>query len=348
MANHRGALRSTDSAGAWAARRARLLCQGLGRRVRSYVLVSLLISVGAGSSAAQVVSDGDFINDRWSHFILWSNANPTATLDFTMQVAAGGNPGAWQDGKHTTNGASSGIYDGHLFVGGGYNPSVQGAIDGVTISYDIKNFDHGSGIGVQSGLLVSQGGTNYILAVHSTGVLNWTHASRTGTASTLGPFGWKKIDFSGVFDNFAPDFSASGTAMRFGYYTFSWSLTQGFFTEREWGIDNFSIAMLAPLGVDDAAPNAFALWQNQPNPFRASTVIRYSLPSAAPVTLEVFGPRGERVATLVRKEQQPGRYTVSFTPASMSSTHRSLASGIYFYRFRAGSFASTRKMLILQ
>lgn len=312
------------------------------------MMASLVISAGAGSSAAQVVGDDDFVNADWTHFILWSNANPTATLDFTMQVATGGNPGAWQDGKHTTNGSGSGIYDGHLFMGGSYDPSVQGAIGGVTMSYDIKDFDRGSGIIVQSGLLVSQGGTNYILAIHSDGVTNWTHTSRTGTASTLGPFGWKMIDASGVFDDFAPDFSASGTAMQFGYYTFNWSTTSGFFVEREWGIDNFSVAMLPTVGVDDAERSELALWQNQPNPFRASTVIRYRLPSAAPVTLEVFDPRGERVATLVQEEQAPGLHTVGFTPANLASTHRSLASGVYFYRLRAGSFTSTRRMLVLR
>ena len=46
-----------------------------------------------------------------------------------------------------------------------------------------------------------------------------------------------------------PDFSAAGAPMTFGYYTFNWSLPQGFFIDRRWGIDNFDVTIRASAGA---------------------------------------------------------------------------------------------------
>ncbi len=106
-----------------------------------------------------------------------------------------------------------------------------------------------------------------------------------------------------------------------------------------------NVAVAAP------APPAFALAQNQPNPFGRATQIRYALPIAADVTLEVFNLQGRRVATLVRAFQSPGWYTVPFgRGAEIASGARveAMPSGVYFYRLHAGSFTSTRKMLYVR
>jgi hypothetical protein len=86
-------------------------------------------------------------------------------------------------------------------------------------------------------------------------------------------------------------------------------------------------------------PVEYALHQNYPNPFNPSTTIRYALPQKSFVTLKVYDALGQEVATLVNEEQEPGNKEVVFT-----ATH--LASGIYFYRLRAGSFSASSKMLL--
>lgn len=88
-------------------------------------------------------------------------------------------------------------------------------------------------------------------------------------------------------------------------------------------------------------PKSFALGQNYPNPFNPATVISYSLPKAGHVTLKVYDIIGRQVAVLYSGNRQPGRYTVNFDASK-------LASGVYFYRLRAGNYVTTKKMILLK
>ncbi|MFN3562436.1 MAG: T9SS type A sorting domain-containing protein, partial [Chloroherpetonaceae bacterium] len=88
-------------------------------------------------------------------------------------------------------------------------------------------------------------------------------------------------------------------------------------------------------------PKQFSLAQNYPNPFNPITMIRYELPERADVTLKVYDVLGREVATLVNAAQGQGSYQVPFNAAN-------LASGIYFYRLKAGSFMQTKKMLLVK
>ena len=100
------------------------------------------------------------------------------------------------------------------------------------------------------------------------------------------------------------------------------------------------------VGVEGSSPTAFACWQNRPNPFTATTAIRYALPVGAKVSLEVFNVKGERVAVLVDEEKGAGEYSVSFGRGARG-VRSGLASGIYFYRFRAGGFTATHRMVLM-
>jgi hypothetical protein len=93
-------------------------------------------------------------------------------------------------------------------------------------------------------------------------------------------------------------------------------------------------------------PSRFALAQNYPNPFNPSTVIRYSLPADANVSLKVYDIAGREIATLVNDFKRAGTYEARFDAGSVS--RKALASGVYFYRVVAGSFTETRKMVLLK
>ncbi len=102
-------------------------------------------------------------------------------------------------------------------------------------------------------------------------------------------------------------------------------------------------------------PSQYMLFQNYPNPFNPTTKIKYSIPSsdlkmghldkseqvAPSVQLIVYDILGREVATLVNKNQQPGNYEVEFNASN-------LASGVYFYKLKAGNYSSVKKMILLK
>ena len=106
-------------------------------------------------------------------------------------------------------------------------------------------------------------------------------------------------------------------------------------------------AEVCGVGVDDARlPEAFALDQNQPNPFRGRTTIHLALPTNARVTLEVFDVSGRRVAEVVNRHMDAGRHSVEFDASR-------LRGGLYFYRMRAAgedgrAFAQIRRFMLVR
>jgi PKD domain-containing protein len=67
-----------------------------------------------------------------------------------------------------------------------------------------------------------------------------------------------------------------------------------------------------------------ALHQNHPNPFNASTSIEYSVIENGRTLLSVYSTLGQRVATLVDDNIEPGTYRVAFDASA-------LPSGLYIY-----------------
>ncbi|NKB65855.1 MAG: T9SS type A sorting domain-containing protein [Candidatus Latescibacteria bacterium] len=96
----------------------------------------------------------------------------------------------------------------------------------------------------------------------------------------------------------------------------------------------------------DGGPGTFALAQNYPNPFNSGTTIRFSLPTAAPVELELFNLAGQKVATLAQGLRPAGSYTLGWD--GRDEEGRELASGLYLYRLQAGQRVETRKLLLLR
>ncbi len=92
-------------------------------------------------------------------------------------------------------------------------------------------------------------------------------------------------------------------------------------------------------------PGEFVLYQNFPNPFNPSTVIRYQIPEAGLVTLKVFDILGRQVEVLVNEFKKTDVYEVNFNASKY-------ASGVYFYQLSAtggaGSYMETKKMILIK
>ena len=88
-------------------------------------------------------------------------------------------------------------------------------------------------------------------------------------------------------------------------------------------------------------PNTYSLQQNFPNPFNPSTNIKFALPVDEYVTLKVYDMLGNEVKTLVEGVHKAGSYNMYFEGTN-------LASGIYFYTLKTGSFSETKKMMLVK
>jgi hypothetical protein len=101
-------------------------------------------------------------------------------------------------------------------------------------------------------------------------------------------------------------------------------------------------------GIEKAMiPTRFALYQNIPNPFNPTTVIRYDVPSGGGnVALRIYDVRGRLVRTLVDGTRTAGEKSVVWD--GRNSRGARVATGVYFYRMRAPGYEKTRKMILLQ
>ncbi|MEM8486579.1 MAG: PKD domain-containing protein, partial [Bacteroidota bacterium] len=93
-------------------------------------------------------------------------------------------------------------------------------------------------------------------------------------------------------------------------------------------------------------PEVYDLKANYPNPFNPTTTIAFDLPEASDVRLEVYDMMGRRVATLVNGSMAAGRYESTWN--ARADNGASVASGVYIYRLRAGSFESVKQMVLMK
>jgi hypothetical protein len=93
-------------------------------------------------------------------------------------------------------------------------------------------------------------------------------------------------------------------------------------------------------------PTEFNLEQNYPNPFNPETAIKFSLKEDAWVTLRIYNVLGQVVTTLVNEQKPAGEYVISWNGKNQHNDD--VASGVYFYRIKAGDYESVRRMTLLR
>lgn len=88
-------------------------------------------------------------------------------------------------------------------------------------------------------------------------------------------------------------------------------------------------------------PQQFSLSQNYPNPFNPVTTIRFSIPYNAHVVVRIYDIIGREITTILNADKLAGNYAVQFDGSTLSS-------GIYYYTLTAGSFAESKKMVLVK
>ena len=124
-----------------------------------------------------------------------------------------------------------------------------------------------------------------------------------------------------------------------------WEITQDVIGQNQPLLDAIGaeVKELTSVSADrlDPPPMGFALGDSYPNPFNPSTTITFVVPSEAHVRLALFDILGREVMTLLDGRVAAGAHSVRLDASR-------LAGGIYMYRITAGSFVSTRKMVLLK
>jgi photosystem II stability/assembly factor-like uncharacterized protein len=91
----------------------------------------------------------------------------------------------------------------------------------------------------------------------------------------------------------------------------------------------------------ESFPRSFALENAYPNPFNATTRIRFSVPEDGPVRLAVFDVRGAEIAVLVNGHLPAGDMEVRWDAVRNPS-------GMYLIRLTAGGRQQTRKVALVR
>jgi hypothetical protein len=92
----------------------------------------------------------------------------------------------------------------------------------------------------------------------------------------------------------------------------------------------------------DALQSVFTVYQNTPNPFAATTMIGFNLPTDAEATVTISDASG-RVLNVVRGDYAAGYNTINLTKEMIQG-----ATGVLTYTVTAGEFTATKKMIAVK
>lgn len=122
------------------------------------------------------------------------------------------------------------------------------------------------------------------------------------------------------------------------------------------GIDNSNCMVIpalpsvpisaAKVSASAALPTEFSLSYNYPNPFNPTCVIEYALPTDCKVTLSIYNVLGQKVRVLVDDYKTAGYKSVEWD--GRDNQGQELATGVYFYRIKAGDFVQAKKMVLMK
>lgn len=99
------------------------------------------------------------------------------------------------------------------------------------------------------------------------------------------------------------------------------------------------------LGARFIMPTEFAS-AVYPNPFNPRTTISYDLPSDADVSIIIYDAIGQEIRHLVSQHYTAGRYSVQWDAKDFMG--RSVGSGVYIAKIKAGPNTAIQKMLLLK
>jgi hypothetical protein len=95
----------------------------------------------------------------------------------------------------------------------------------------------------------------------------------------------------------------------------------------------------ASFRTNEDANASYVLHQNEPNPFKGSTIVGYELPEAASATLTVYDVTGKVVFSMTDKGAK------GYNTFEVKNLN---ASGVLYYQLDSDDFTATKKMIIIE
>ena len=93
-------------------------------------------------------------------------------------------------------------------------------------------------------------------------------------------------------------------------------------------------------------PDRLSLIGNFPNPFNPSTNIRFTVPAAMEVSLEIYNITGQRIRTILSAAQTLGEHSIMWDGRDDDGLIS--PSGVYVYRLKGGGFVTNGRMSLVK
>ena len=104
--------------------------------------------------------------------------------------------------------------------------------------------------------------------------------------------------------------------------------------------DNNDIYDVALAFGNEIVSNQFEVYQNTPNPFKATTTISFNLPEAVPTSLKIFDVAGQLLKSM-ELEGTKGYNSVEINRSEFSAT------GVLYYQVETANHTATMKMIVV-
>ena len=122
----------------------------------------------------------------------------------------------------------------------------------------------------------------------------------------------------------------------------------------EWGYSIFEIEIyesrITAVSEDNIniypLTDDFSLDNNFPNPFNPGTTIQYTIGKQTYVSIEIYNIVGEKIRSLIKEVQSPGKYEVYWD--GKDRNNHQVSTGVYLYKFQAGQTIISKKMILIK
>ena len=112
-------------------------------------------------------------------------------------------------------------------------------------------------------------------------------------------------------------------------------------------VDDYSPQLHTPTSIEDGSqPDEPILFQNAPNPFNPTTLIRFFLPESGTVNIAVYDALGQQVCVLTDEWRAAGHHAIMWN--GRDNMNRAVANGPYFVRMVYRDHSSVRRMTMIR